>query len=96
MTLGDAGLETEVETERRCQASAPFHCHRPPAYDRPELTELRFATDRFREANPTQSPVPIYSGSFSLRTSAVSLGSSRRLRNIWSCRTTYSEYSRMS
>jgi hypothetical protein len=31
MTLGDAGLETEVETERRCPALRAPHRHRLPA-----------------------------------------------------------------
>ena len=31
MTLGDGGLETEVETEKRCPLSAQLYRHRPPA-----------------------------------------------------------------
>src|SRR5213078_2807607 len=42
MTLGDGGLETEVETEKLCPPSAPLHGHRPLA--------LRARSGRARQA----------------------------------------------
>jgi hypothetical protein len=57
----------------------------------------RSRTAALRQANGGHvAPRSGYSGNFSLRTSSVNLGSSRRLLNIWSCRINISAASRLS